>query len=70
MSQMKGRDKTSEKKLNGDRQPSRKRIQDNDDEHNPGSWKMNGGTVYEDLRNVQLRPGRTKEQYIKSLGER
>ena len=32
MSQMKGHDKTSEKKLNGDRQPSRKRVQDNDSE--------------------------------------
>ena len=33
MSQMKGHDKTSEKKLNGDRQPSRKRVQDNDSEN-------------------------------------
>ena len=38
MSQMKGQDKTLEKeKLNGDRQPSRKRIENNDSEHDPGS---------------------------------
>ena len=38
MSQMKGQDKTPEKeKLNGDRQPSRKRIENNDSEHDPGS---------------------------------
>ena len=37
MSQMKGQDKTPEKQLNGDRQTSRKRIQNNDSEDDTGS---------------------------------
>ena len=41
MSRMKGQDKTpgdkKKKKLNGDRQPSRKGIENNDSEHDPGS---------------------------------
>ena len=46
---MKGQDKTPEKeKLNGDRQPSRKRIENNDSEHDPGCWENNG----EGARNV------------------
>ena len=43
MPQMKGHDKISEKKLNGNRQPSRKRIQNNDSEDDPESWEKNGG---------------------------
>ena len=61
MPQMKEQDKTSGKKqLNKgeDRQPSRKRIQNNDSEDDPGSWKKNG----EDARNVYQRPTRIKEQ--------
>ena len=46
MSQMKGQDKTP--KLSGNRQASRKRIQNYDSEDNPGFWKNNG----EDARNV------------------
>ena len=42
----------------GDRQPSRKRIQNNDSEDDPGSQKNNG----EDARNVYQRPRRIKEQ--------
>ena len=42
----------------GDRQPSRKRIQNNDSEDDPGSQENNG----EDARNVYQRPTRTKEQ--------
>ena len=38
MSQMKGQDKTP--KLSGNRQASRKRIQNYDSEDNPGSWKI------------------------------
>ena len=30
-------------KLGGDRKPSRKRIQNNDSEDDPGSWEKNGG---------------------------
>ena len=62
MSQMKGCDKTSEKKLNGDRQPSRKRIQNNDSEDDSGSQEKNGGKYQEDARNVYQRPTRAKEQ--------
>ena len=40
MSQMKEQDKTPEKPLNGDRQPSRKRIQNNDSEDNPGGTSL------------------------------
>ena len=39
-------------------QSSRKRIQNNDSEDDPGSWKKNG----EDARNAYQRPRRTKEQ--------
>ena len=49
MSQMKGQDKTP--KLSGNRQASRKRIQNYDREDNPGSWKNNG----EDARNVSTK---------------
>ena len=48
--QMKEQDKTPEKKLNGDRQPSRKRVQNNDsDDTGP---QKNGGKDGEDARNV------------------
>ena len=42
MSLMKGQGKTPGKQLKcrGDRQPSRKRIQNNDSEDNLGSWKI------------------------------
>ena len=46
MYQMKEKAKTPEKQLNEveiDRQPSRKRIQNNDSEDDPGPWKKNGG---------------------------
>ena len=52
MSQMKGQDKIPEKnkqtnkhKLREDRQPSRKRIQNNDSEDDPGSQENNGGKI-------------------------
>ena len=41
MLQLKEQDKTPEKQLN--KAPSRKRIQNNDNEDDPGSWKKNGG---------------------------
>ena len=44
-------------KWSGDRQPSRKRIQNGDSEDDPGSWKKN-----EDAKNVYQRPRRTKEK--------
>ena len=40
------------------KQPSRKRIQNNDSEDDPGSWKKNGDYA----TNVYQRPRRTKEQ--------
>ena len=43
MYHMREQDKTPGKQLNGDRQPSRKRIQNNDSEDDPGPWKKNGG---------------------------
>ena len=49
-------------KLSGDRQPSRKRIQNNDSEDDPGSQEKNGGKDWEGVRNVYQRPRRTKEQ--------
>ena len=54
MYQMKEQDKTPEKQLNegGDRQPSRKRTQNNDSEDDPGPRKKNGGKDREDARNV------------------
>ena len=39
-------------------QSARKRIQNNDSEDDPGSWRKNG----EDAINVYQRPTRTKEQ--------
>ena len=51
--QMKEQDKTPEKQLNEmERQPYRKRIQNNDSEDDPGPWKKNGGKDREDARNV------------------
>ena len=60
MSQIKGQDKTQKKtnKQSRDRQPSRKIIQNNDSEDDPGSWENNE----KDARNVYQRPTRTKEQ--------
>ena len=67
MYQMKEQDKTPEKqldeveignlrrkttKLSGDRQPSRKRIQNNNSEDDPGPRKKNGSKDQEDARNV------------------
>ena len=43
-------------------QPSRKGIQNNDSEDDPGSWKKNGSKDWKDARNVYQRPRRTKEQ--------
>ena len=42
---MKEQDKTPTKTIkgSGDRQHSRKRIQNNDSEDDPGPWKKNGG---------------------------
>ena len=45
-------------KCSGNKEASKKRIQNNDSEDDPGAWKHNG----EDARNVYQRPGRTKEQ--------
>ena len=57
MSQMKGQNKTPEKQLNGDRQPSRKRIQNKDSEDDPGCWQNNGEEMLikdlEELKNKQ-----------------
>ena len=44
--------------MRGRQAPSRKRIQNNDSEDDPGNWKQNG----EDARNVYQSPRRTKEQ--------
>ena len=53
MYQKKEQDKTPEKQLNEtDRQSSRKRIQNNDSEDDPGPRKKNGGKDREDARNV------------------
>jgi len=49
-------------KWGGDRQSSRKRIQNNDSEDDSESQKKNGGKDWEDARNVYQRPRRTKEQ--------
>ena len=45
MSQMKGQDKIPEKPRNDVEigKPSRKRIQNNDSEDDPGSWEKNKG---------------------------
>ena len=60
MSQVKRQGKTPEKtmKESGDKQPSRKIIQNNDSDDDPGSWENNE----KDARNVYQRPTRTKEQ--------
>ena len=55
MYQMKEQDKTPEKQLGEveiDRQPSRKRIQNNDSEDDSGPREKNGGKDREDARNV------------------
>ena len=53
MYQMKEQDKTPEKQLNEvDRQPSRKRIQNNDSEDDPGPRKKNEGKDWENARSV------------------
>ena len=44
------------------KQPSRKRIQNNDSEDDPGSQEKNGGKEWEDARNIYQRPRRTKKQ--------
>ena len=48
--------------LSGNRQPSKKIIQNNDSEDDPRSQEKNGGKDWEDARNVYRRPRRTKEQ--------
>ena len=45
-------------KCSGKKEASKKRIQNNDSEDDPGSWKHNA----EDARNVYQRPERTTEQ--------
>ena len=57
---MKEQDKTPEKtiKWSGNRQTSRKRIQNNDGEDDLGTWKKNG----KDAKNVYQKPRITKEQ--------
>ena len=55
MYQMKEQDKTPEKQPNEveiDRQPSRKRIQNNDSEDDPGPRKKSGGNDGEGVRNI------------------
>ena len=52
MYQMKEQDKPPPKILNGDRQLSRKKIQNNDGEDDPGPRKKNGGKDQEDAKNV------------------
>ena len=44
-------------KWSGDKQPSRKTIQNNDSEDDPGFWENNG----EDTRNAYKRPRITKD---------
>ena len=65
MSQMKGQDRTPEKQLNGDRQPSRKRIQNKDSEDDPGCWENNGEEMLmkdlEELKNKQTEMNNTLE---------
>ena len=57
-SQMKEQNPRKTTKWSRDRQPSRKRIQNNDSADDPGSWKQNE----EDARNVYQIPRRTKGQ--------
>ena len=54
MYKMKEQDKTPEKQLNEVEigKPSRKRIQNNDSEDDPGPHKKNGGKDRENARNV------------------
>ena len=54
MYQMKEQDKTPETQLNEVKigKPSRKIIQNNDSEDDPGPQKKNGGKYREDARNV------------------
>ena len=61
--QMKQQVKTPERQLDGDRQCSRKRIQNDDSEDDLGSPKKNG----EDTRNV-LRRLTTKEFILSNCG--
>ena len=64
---MKEQDKSPDKKHNEVyiyRQPSRKGIQNNDSEDDPGSWKKNGSKDWKDARNVYQRPRRIKEQTL------
>ena len=61
MSQMKEQVNPSAK-WNRNRQHSRKIIQNNDSEDDPGSQKKNGGKDWENARNIYQRPGITKEQ--------
>ena len=58
ISSKKGQNPRKTIKGSRDRQPSRKRIQNNDSENYPGAWENNG----EDAINVYQRPTRTKEQ--------
>ena len=61
MFQLKGQDKTTKKQLNEvDRQPFRKRIQNNDSEDDQGSQEKH--LLAEDARNVYQRPTRPKVQ--------
>ena len=60
ISQVKGQDKNPRKttKWSDDRQPSRRRVQNNYSEDDPGSWKQN----WEDARNVYQRPRKLKNK--------
>ena len=61
MSQIKGQDKTPGKQLNEvEKEPARKRIQNNDSEDDPGSWENNG----EDARNLYQRTRRMKNKQV------
>ena len=64
MYQLKEQDKTPEKttKWSGDRKTSRKRIQKNDNEDNPGPWKNNGGKDQEDARTLYKDPEELKNK--------
>ena len=64
LSQMKGQSKTPEKQPTKvvDRQPSRKRIQNNDSGDDLGSQGKNGGKDWEGARNVYQRPRKNKDE--------
>ena len=47
---MKEQGKNLQDQINGDRQSSKKRIQNNDSEDDPGPWKKNGGKDREDAK--------------------